>query len=186
GQQGWAWLTFEDGLAAAIEYGVARESVYSSTFKKQQFEGGTSYAARRDAQRHRIEQFNTSTGEQSHWELTRSDRVREWKTTLDQGWPVLMGMHVTEDYRRLAHDHPDPLPAARLPGDGDVLSEARHAAAVLGYAEDDATDGAFLVSDSRGANFGDAGRWWLPYELVRTAFVIEAWTVRFITYGYDD
>jgi hypothetical protein len=182
---GWPWLTFHDGFRSATQDGVASLAAYPATFMKSQFDSNVPQSARNDAQRHKVHVKNPSIGDRGYWKLARSDRVNEWKSTIDQGWPVLLGMRVSEDYRRLDHDHRDPLPTATLPVGGSPLTNARHAIAILGYQEND-EGSAFRVSDSRGSRFGEDGRWWLPYQLVITSLVIEAWTLRYITYGADD
>ncbi|MEM1353348.1 MAG: hypothetical protein AAGH88_00545 [Planctomycetota bacterium] len=184
GSSGWPWLTYEQGFAAASTTGICTEADFPSVYDRSAFGPGPKDPNNfsQIAERFKIQPFNPTTGEEGWLPLTQANRLQEWKTTIDQSLPVLLGIYLSEDYHRLENDHPNRLPDSKLPPSGSPLTQARHAAVVSGYNDNIQGDGVFYVSDSRGVGFGDQGTWLLPYQLVQSNLVIEAWTVRNITY----
>ncbi|MBC7821524.1 MAG: hypothetical protein IAG10_31955 [Planctomycetaceae bacterium] len=184
-QAGMPWLTFEQGLAAAVQHGVCREELFPSTFESEQLNVQPPDDAIEDGLRHCAQLLDPATLEHGFWELTSSRRLEEWKRTLSARIPILMGFHAVSRYLQL--DHADGISGDVLPTEGETTSDVRHAAAVLGFRQQipNDPDGAFWVVDSRGPTFGTGGGWWLPFALVETELVIEAWALRLITYGLD-
>src|SRR5262249_32204092 len=112
--------------------------------------------------------YNTATRSWEYRRLDDSRRIRAWRDALQDGLPIAFGFWLTDAYWK--------IPAAENthPAVDDLTSEVQHAAVVVGI--DDARE-AFFVKDSQGTTFADGGYWWLPYRLVESRVVLEAWTI---------
>lgn len=107
--------------------------------------------------------------------LTRTDRAGEWRAALAGGLPVLFGFWLTESYWSWRDLGLSTLPVLRA--DGAEGETDGHCVTAFGY-----DDSAILVQDSRGPRFASKGCWRLPYALLDSTLVAEAWVIRRITY----
>ncbi|MFP5287817.1 MAG: peptidase c1a, papain [Thermoanaerobaculia bacterium] len=170
------FLDIREGFKAATNEGICRLDLHDVTFDRAGAETEPSEEARADALQQRLKPIDPITFQTSYWRLPDSGRVEAWRSALAEGLPIVTGLWVTGGYWRLRDEldvYPDDL--------GDPARDG-HAVIVLGY-DDDREGGAFLIKDSRGSNFGDAGHWWLPYRLAATRLVAEGWAVTRITYN---
>lgn len=92
------------------------------------------------------------------------DPVNDVKEVLAGGRPVLAGVQLTANYG-----------AVKLLDPGSPTG-ARHAVAVLGYSDAEAS---FIIQDSRGPDWAQGGQWWLPYSILAspTTIVFQAFAV---------
>jgi hypothetical protein len=79
------------------------------------------------------------------------DPVNSMKRALAARRPILAGIQLTANYGAVKLLDPGPP------------TGARHAVAILGYSDAEAS---FVVQDSRGQGWGQGGQWWLPYSVI--------------------
>lgn len=110
-----------------------------------------------------------------------ADLLTRIKVYVAAGFPAMFGFTVFNSISQAAHSGkiPFPQPTDRISGG--------HAVTVVGY--DDTmkvkhsgpgakeTKGAFLIRNSWGAGWGDAGYGWLPYQYVTASQATDWWTL---------
>jgi hypothetical protein len=85
------------------------------------------------------------------------DRVLSWKSALNRGHPIFLGIATDAPYDSLRTSGITSwVPSTAPPG-----SPGNHAVAILGY--DDAS-AHFIIQDSRGRSFALGGQWFLSYR----------------------
>ncbi|MBI4890530.1 MAG: C1 family peptidase [Acidobacteria bacterium] len=152
-------LTLRDGFNAAVKHGVAERGLHDVAFDREGALTEPSEEADGSARQRRLVDFDPVKKLPAYFKVKT---VTQWKQALRQAMPVVMGFFVTSAYEAITPESPVHGP---VPEEG---SEAGHCVAVIGY---DDQRGAFLAKDSRGANWGDEGRWWLPYEVLDSDLV---------------
>jgi hypothetical protein len=157
------------GLRVAARAGVCAREHHDMAFDDDGVGTAPSITARDDALTRRLWDRDDST----RYQLITTDRAALARTAIARGYPVFVAFHVTSAYRALAdgrfvHGVPDA-----------ESTNTGHAVVAVGYDDANAT---FLIEDSRGTSFGRAGHWLMPYAMLDSRFVHEAWVLRRITY----
>lgn len=163
-------LELRDGLLAAVHTGICAWALHEVPFTAAGARLRPSAAALRDAERQRI------AGPPAPLRPPRfhsvSNDPKEWRGALAMGMPLAIGFWMTPAYRALTAANP-------VHGAATGRSDKGHAVSVLGY---DDQRRVFIVKDSRGAEFGAQGLWFLPYGLLADGVVHEAWAVEKLNY----
>lgn len=114
-------------------------------------------------------------------EISNKELLKQIKTNLAKGLPAIFGFTVYESIVQSETDGKIPFP-----GENEKMLGG-HAMMVVGY--DDkmkinnmsskkvSTIGAFLIRNSWGTEWGDAGYGWLPYEYVLKGLAEDWWTI---------
>ncbi|MBN1615474.1 MAG: cysteine protease [Deltaproteobacteria bacterium] len=111
---------------------------------------------------------------------TRPELLKRIKTNLAKGIPSMFGFTVFSSINGAAGTGRIPFPAKT------DRREGGHAVAAVGYDDglvighpysDDKTQGAILIRNSWGREWGEKGYGWLPYEYVLRDLAIDWWTV---------
>jgi len=108
------------------------------------------------------------------------DLLRKIKTFLAANLPSMFGFTVFDSIQQAANEGKIPFPC---PGEKSI---GGHAVVAVGY--DDAikiknpfcgteTTGAFLIRNSWGTDWGDAGYGWLPYDYVLRGMAVDWWVL---------
>jgi hypothetical protein len=93
-----------------------------------------------------------------------NDTLDAVKTALDEGKPVVIGMDLPRNFpEEFPHNPPGTLPEIPLPNAQTDTGERGHAMLLMGY--NDAAQ-SFIVLNSWGRDWGDAGYAYLPYGYV--------------------
>lgn len=155
-------MTLGDGLNVLATYGVCLRRYYPTPYTKDGAKTPPDEQAVADA-RVRSMPFDNNREVGSFTLLSDDNRVNEWKRTLLGNRPILIGLYQTDQYG---------CKMARLQGN---LNPAQpHAVAVFGYRE---SERSFIVQDSKGSEFAIGGQWWLPYNMVESSVVEQAYAV---------
>jgi hypothetical protein len=157
------------GLRVAARAGICAREHHDVTFDEDGIGTAPSTIAREDALTRRLWDRDAST----RYQLITADRAALARTAIARGYPVLIAFHVTSEYRALADGrfvHGAP---------GAESTNIGHAVVAVGYDDANAT---FLIEDSRGTSFGRDGHWLMPYAMLDSRLVHEAWVLRRITY----
>ena len=166
-------LTIREGLGGAVTQGVCEKALHPFEFNRQDAMQPPSNAAQSDGLSRRLVARDPVTNRPAYYSLPDGNRVPAWVAALSRGMPLIVGFWLTANYWDLS-------PSRNvLDGSSSDTSDSGHAVAVLGVDEDREM---FMVKDSRGAEFADQGHWWLPYRLVETRLVAEAWAVGRISF----
>jgi hypothetical protein len=157
------------GLRVAARWGICSREHHDVPFNEKGVRTRPSADAQADARARRIVDRDAST----RYELITVDRSAKVRTAIARGFPVMIAFYMTSAYRALAdgafvHEPP-----------GAERSRKGHAAVAVGYDDSNAT---FLIEDSRGMSFGRNGHWLMPYAMLDSRFIYEAWVLRRITY----
>ncbi len=171
-------LTIREGLASAAARGISATAHHNPLFSRAGALQPPGDSARSDALRHRLVAIspvptNPPTFRPEYYLLPNTNRVAGWTAALTREMPIIMGFWLTAGYDALSFTN------NVLNGQSLATSERGHAVVILGFDDDRER---FLVKDSRGAEKGVEGHWWLPYQLADTHLVAEAWAVGKITY----
>lgn len=159
-------------LQSASTVGICRRDLHDPPFSAAGAARRPSDEAYADAERQRLAGYDTSTMRMQYSVVT-GPRVDACKGAIARGVPVMVAFWVTSAYRALSAFKPTHGPPPR------ERSDDGHAVTLLGY--DDAR-GSFLVKDSRGAAFGKNGHWQMPYSMLESPLVHEAWVLERIQY----
>jgi C1A family cysteine protease len=112
--------------------------------------------------------------------LAPADLLTSIKQHLAAGLPPMFGFTVYESYRQAQRDGRIPFPSAteRVVGGHAVVAVGYDDAAVVKHAVTGATTtGAFLIRNSWGSGWGQAGYGLLPYEYVRRRLAVDWWVL---------
>ena len=114
-----------------------------------------------------------STADAAPFTINEYHRVKDLislKTTLSEGYPVVLGINVYESFEsdQVAKTGIIPLP---IPGENLL---GGHAVLAVGY-KDDATSGFVTCRNSWGESWGDKGYFYLPYSYFESN-VTDMWT----------
>ncbi|MDB5096775.1 MAG: cysteine protease [Cyanobacteria bacterium RYN_339] len=145
--------TMADGMQVLTDTGVAKEA--SCPYDIAHFTDKPSAAAYAEAGAMKIHDSTNISG------------LEDTKTAVNNGQSVAIGFRVYDSFRKIGKDGMMPVPK---PGEG-VLGG--HAVLVVGY--DDAKK-VLIVRNSWGAKWGDAGYFYMPYEVAGSAQVMDSWT----------
>lgn len=108
------------------------------------------------------------------------DRIR---TFLNNGYALLTGLAVYDNIFNITKQNP----VLEYPVPGVDKEAGGHAVMIAGYDDDMPTktgNGAFLIKNSWGAEWGDNGYFWLPYKYFENGIALDTWTITGI--GYVD
>lgn len=171
-------LDIREGLDAAASYGICTKNLHNATIDRAGATVKPSQAADNDALRRRIA-YDPASSSWAYEHFQNNNRVDDWRNSIQQGSPVIMGFELTDAYNNIPKtNNTHGLPVNSVSFDG-------HAVTIMGYDNEHDNGqigaGAFFVRDSRGSGFADSGYWWLPYELVETHLVVDSWTVLSLT-----
>lgn len=172
--------TVRSAIVAAQVYGLCKES--TEPYLGSEIAEAPSAAAVVEASLHRVPSY--------FW--VPPDPTQDWKVTtqrikaaLADGYPVSMGFRV---FRWLFGVH-GPIsthaaqPGALNPGDPQLEWVGNHDVVIVGYQDTSSfggvTDGYFIVRNSWGSSWGDAGYWGMPYVRINDGF--DFWTIS----GFD-
>lgn len=145
-------LFIRNMLRAVQKYGLCREELWP--YDEQRIDDLPTEEARNEARYRTVTEY-------------RSVRAQtDMLVALNQGYPLLVGMEIFEDFLDLAA----PNPVVSMP-DEKSRSAGGHAVAVLGY---DLGREQFLIKNSFGTEWGDQGYAWMPFEYVRY-YVFDRW-----------
>jgi hypothetical protein len=159
-------------LQAASTIGVCRRDLHDLPFNAEGAATSPSDAARVDAEGQRLAGYDASSM-RMQYSVVAGPRVGACKAAIARGVPVMLAFWVTSAYRSISAAKPTHGPPPR------ERSDDGHAVTLIGY--DDARE-SFLVKDSRGASFGKNGHWQLPYTVMESPLVHEAWVLERIQY----
>jgi C1A family cysteine protease len=112
--------------------------------------------------------------------IAPADLLTTIKEHLVAGLPPMFGFTVYESYHQADRDGRIPFPAAtdRVVGGHAVVAVGYDDNAVVKHARTGATTtGAFLIRNSWGTEWGDAGYGLLPYEYVRRQLAVDWWVL---------
>ncbi len=140
----------------AMMVGVATESAWP--FQPQRVNTTPTVAAQIDAQRHAV----------SQWDRLEPT-LRNLKTTLSAGYPVLFAFVVTQEMDRWFKDRNQQIASGfTIPIEEFALSTvvAAHSVTIVAYDDAYLNVGAFLCRNSWGPRFGLDGHFWFPYASV--------------------
>lgn len=165
-------LDARTALQAASTLGICRRDLHDPPYNEEGAARPPSDAARADAARQRLAGYDTSSM-RMQYSVVAGPRVEGCKAAIARGVPVMLAFWVTSAYRALSALKPTHGSPPR------ERSDDGHAVTLLGY--DDARS-SFLVKDSRGASFGKNGHWQLPYSVMESPLVHEAWVLERIQY----
>ena len=150
---------FLDAFNLLVDQGAASLAVMP--YDPRDFRRTPSAAARREAANYKIASFG-AVERSSH-----DSFVREVKRHLVQRRPVIIGIWVYPDFRRLNRSNP-------IYDDASGLNSGGHAIVIIGY--DDARS-AFKIINSWGTDWGIDGYGWIDYDtserLILEAYVVE-------------
>jgi hypothetical protein len=158
-------------LRTAVAEGLCRRELHDPPYDEGGARAQPSDEAREDATTHRLVDFDRRTSRRLYSVIT-GDPVENGRQALARGFPILVAMWMTSAYkalqktRRHAPTPPEP-------------SKEGHAVVALGY--NDELE-AFLIKDSRGMDFGRGGFWEMPYSVMQTRIIHEAWVLQRINY----
>jgi hypothetical protein len=159
-------------LQAASTTGICRRDLHDPPFDAEGAARPPSDAARADADRQRLAGYDASSMKMQY-SVVAGPKVAACKAAIARGVPVMLAFWVTSAYRVLSAMKPTHgAPPRERSDDG-------HAVTLIGY--DDARS-TFLVKDSRGASFAKNGHWQLPYSVMESPLVHEAWVLERIQY----
>jgi C1A family cysteine protease len=119
-----------------------------------------------------IECYETGLKNQalSYWRVPRN--LRSLRMCLAEGFPFVFGFSVYESFGSVGATG-----KAYLPEKGESL-EGGHAVAAIGY---DDSENRFLVRNSWGSEWGNAGYFTMPYNyLLNTELSDDFWTLRIV------
>ena len=150
---------FQDAFNLLVDQGAA--SLAAMPYDPRDFRRTPSAAARREAANYKIASFG-AVERSSH-----DSFVREVKRHLVQRRPVIIGIWVYPDFRRLNRSNP-------IYDDTSGYNSGAHAIVIIGY--DDARS-AFKIINSWGTDWGIDGYGWIDYDaserLILEAYVVE-------------
>ena len=150
---------FQDAFNLLVDQGAA--SLAAMPYDPRDFRRTPSAAARREAANYKIASFG-AVERSSH-----DSFVREVKRHLVQRRPVIIGIWVYPDFRRLNRSNP-------IYDDASGYNSGGHAIVIVGY--DDARS-AFKIINSWGTDWGIDGYGWIDYDaserLILEAYVVE-------------
>ena len=150
---------FQDAFNLLVDQGAA--SLAAMPYDPRDFRRTPSAAARREAANYKIASFG-AVERSSH-----DSFVREVKRHLVQRRPVIIGIWVYPDFRRLNRSNP-------IYDDTSGYNSGGHAIVIVGY--DDARS-AFKIINSWGTDWGIDGYGWIDYDaserLILEAYVVE-------------
>lgn len=159
-------------LQAASTIGICRRDLHDPPFDAEGAARSPSDEARADAERQRLAGYDVSSMRMQYSVVT-GPRARACKAAIARGVPVMLAFWVTSAYRALSAARPIHGPPPR------ERSDDGHAVTLVGY---DDGRGSFLAKDSRGASFGKKGHWQMPYSVMESPLVHEAWILERIQY----
>jgi C1A family cysteine protease len=154
-----AGASLRDGMDSIHKQGVCDESLWPYDLAK--------FAVRPPDQC-----FTEALLHQSIQYLSVAQELGHLKACLAAGFPFVLGISVFASFESegVAKSGIVPMPA------NDEACLGGHAVCCVGY--DDAK-GAFLVRNSWGADWGDAGHFWLPYSyMTNPGLASDFWTMR--------
>lgn len=155
-------MSLADGLSILASSGICLWRYYDVPFTEEGVNIPPDDRAIADA-RSRALPFDSNRELSGFGPLSDNDRVNGWKKVVLENRPVLIGLYLTNGYG----------PAMkRLEGERDASRP--HAVPLLGYREGER---AFLVQDSQGSDFALGGQWWLPYDVVESDVVEQAYVI---------
>jgi hypothetical protein len=166
-------LTLRQGLEAAVNRGVCAAEFHDPPVTREGARIKPTPEAIEAAKARRIVGYDPVKRRLEYYRLPDTSRVESWRAALAAGYPIIVGFWITAGYLNLATNGNEHGPLQNEP------STTGHAVTVQGYED---TRARFLVKDSRGVEFAEGGRWWLPYHLLDGRLVDEAWAIRKITY----
>jgi len=155
-------MTLDEGLNLLASAGICLYRYYNSAYTPDGARTEPSPEATTDALTRTVP-YDNNREVAGFSLLSDDDRITAWKNCLVGGRPILIGLYLTDQYRPTM---------TKL--QGNLLPDQPHAVAVLGYRE---SESSFLVQDSRGPAFGIGGQWWLPYDVVESSVIEQAYAV---------
>jgi hypothetical protein len=167
-------LEVRAALQTAIQEGVCRLALHRPLFTRAGALQPPASVALADAGNQRIRLLEQRTAPFEQRVAAGADTTSEWKAALRSGSPLFVGFQATPGYWKMLDRHEPTHPV-----DTPRVAPVGHGIVVHGW--DDAR-ASFIVKDSRGLRFGPRGRWYLPYTLVDTSVVEEAWAIERISY----
>lgn len=165
-------LDLRAALQAATELGICARALHDVEYDEAGACTRPSDEAREDARKHQLAGYDPTT-RTMRYELITSNRTVSCRTALSRGFPVLIALWMTSGYLNLSAERPV---HARPPAEPSV---GGHAVVAVGYDDQRAS---FIIEDSRGPNFAQGGSWFLPYDILDSRIVYEAWILRELTY----
>ncbi|MEM1184652.1 MAG: hypothetical protein AAGI53_06570 [Planctomycetota bacterium] len=167
-------------LESAKRFGVCRASAHRRSISRRTVDDKPSSKARRNAMTYRLKGKRSGCGRTRYYNrLSSRGVVKQWKALLRSECPVLCVFRLSPAYYRLGERCADGLPLEVFHAKPRRFRSTCHCVAIMGYSDDVRS---FLVVDSRGTDWGNAGTWWLPYELAGSSLVEESWTINDLTY----
>jgi hypothetical protein len=155
-------MTLDEGLNVLASSGICLHRYYDVAYTADEVRTVPAEEARADALT-RVYPYDSNREVGGFALLADDGRVGVWKITVLGGRPILVGFYLTDQY------------GPRMKKlQGSLLPDQPHAVAVLGFRE---AESSFLVQDSRGSGFGLGGQWWMPYDIVESSVVEQAYAV---------
>jgi hypothetical protein len=162
------FLSLSNGLAAVARFGICPLSLHDHPLTEAGARIRPSDTAFAIATERRLP-YDSVNRRWTYHNVPAGMGVSGWEAAISANMAVLFGFWITSSYEDIPGNHnvhPDP---AR------VTTDAGHAVVAIGF---DRSTRHFLVKDSRGQGFADRGHWRMPYELVESELIVEAWVVQ--------
>ena len=161
GRLGQSGAVLRNAVKQAAKLGLPNEDVWA--YDESKVDTAPSPAVYAQAQMHKVLRYERIQG------ATDTETVHAIKSALSEGYPVVFGMPVTQQWLNMLGGDT----SYRGVTDKDPAVGA-HAMTLIGYSLD-----FFVVENSWGAGWGDAGLGYIPVTQVGSFF--EAWVIR----GFD-
>ncbi len=143
-------MTPAEGFSTLFHSGIASLEKHGVPFHDPEAKSKPSAAAITEALQRIVTELDFSTYRPFFQPIgLTADPVNDCKESLQQGLPILFGIHITSNWG---------APKLAPPG---AQTGSLHAVACLGYSDLEAS---FIIQDSFGAAWGQGGQWWLPYQ----------------------
>ena len=165
-------------LRSASTHGISPPSHHPVDFTREGARREPSADAIEEAKQLRLRYFPEDDDDHTelYFDLSNPTEVADWLRPLAAGFPMIVGFRPGASYWELREQGREVLSTSA--GGNDF-----HAAVAIGYDRNalGPKNGAIRIKDSRGAQFGMKGEWWLPFELVQSGFSDEVWVLTTIS-----
>lgn len=141
-------ITFDEGIIAGEDYGICENTLHDLPLSAEAVAVMPTTDAQIDGEDRLIE---------SSMKLSQPNDTQAWLQWLDVGYPLILLFRIDrESYLKI----PDNKNVYSVPR--QTLPNTGHAVVVIGY---DTSRRIFIIQDSRGEDWCDKGKWYLPFDV---------------------